>query len=82
MIVSCPNCEYEFIVDKNAVTGECPRCKIKLAFRTGNEKIEVVNIKKIEGEIDKFPSVSKKIDVEIVEEKATDIDKKVDEIIG
>ena len=82
MIVSCPNCNLEFIVDDNAITGECPRCKIKLAFQIGEEKIEVVDIKKIEEEIDKIPSVARETDIEIKEIGDEEIEKKIDEIIG
>jgi len=48
MLVKCPNCEHEFIIDKEQIVGECPKCRIKLAFPRGNEKIEKVNIRKIE----------------------------------
>ena len=83
MLVKCPNCEHEFIVDKEQIVGECPKCRIKLAFSKGNEKIEKVNIRKIEEEIDRIPSIIKKADIEIEEIGGNEgIEEMVDKIIG
>ncbi len=82
MLVKCPNCEHEFIIGEEQIVGECPKCKIKLAFPKGNEKIEKVDIRKIEEEIDKIPSIVKKADIEIEEiEGNGGIEEIVDKII-
>ena len=82
MIARCPNCDYEFVIG-NETTGQCPRCKIKLAFVKGNEVVEKVDIKKIEQEIDAIPATSRKPDIDIEEiDEGVDIERKVDELIG
>ena len=82
MLVKCPNCGYEFAIGDDEIVGICPRCHIKLAFKRGNEIIEKVDIRKIEEEIDRIPTISKKgIDIEEIEEKEN-IEEKIDEIIG
>jgi len=82
MIVKCPNCGHEFIVDDDKIIGNCPRCHIKLAFKRGNEKIEIIDIKEIEKRIDSIPGVRKKADIDIVEiEEKEGIESRVDEII-
>jgi len=81
MIVKCPNCSHEFIVEDDKIVGECPKCHIKLAFKKGNEIIEKVDIKKIEKEIDSITSTSKG-SMDIIEIKEIqDIENRIDEII-
>ena len=81
-LVICPNCGHEFIVG-NEVVGTCPNCKIKLIFKEGNEIVEKVDIKKIEGYVDGIKSFGKYEIIDIKEIKSKNgIEKKVDEIIG
>ena len=77
--VKCPNCGYEFLIGDDII-GNCPKCKIRLIFKKGDEKIEEVDIKKIEEEIDKIPSFKGEIiEIEEIEENE-EIEKKVDEL--
>ena len=77
--VKCPNCGYEFLIGDDII-GNCPKCKIRLIFKKGDEKIEEVDIKKIEEEIDKIPSFKGEIiEIEEIEENK-EIEKKVDEL--
>lgn len=85
MLVRCPNCKEEFIV-KEKVFGECPNCKLKLFFKEGNEVVELVDIKKIEEEVDRICENEKilktdKIVIDSLDVKDfSDVEKRVDEL--
>ncbi len=91
MLVICPNCKKEFIIG-NEIYGECPNCHIKLMFRGENEVIEKVDIKEIEKKVDEITSESIKIshiDRILIDEiskegekEISQVERKVDEIIG
>jgi len=85
MLVRCPNCKKEFIVEEE-VLGECPNCKLKLFFKEKNEVVELIDIKKIEEEVDKIFENEKilesdKIIIDSLDIKDfSDIEKKIDEL--
>lgn len=82
-VTTCPNCGHEFLVDKDTYYGKCPKCGILLYFKYDDEKIEKVDIKNIEKEIDSIKKDVKQ-DYILFEEipENEGIEKKVDKLIN
>ncbi len=82
-VTACPNCGHEFIIEEDRYYGKCPKCGISLFFKEDDEKIERVNIKKIEEEIDSIKREIKHAEIIFEEIRENEgIEKKIDKLIG